>query len=359
MSYISFLRTRESWGKTRNPVADNNNQDDASARKIPDCKHLSVESMPETLKKPYIHGYYRCLQQSWSYYLRSVFWFHNETFNIWSHLLPGLYLLFRTLHWAGPYDVMNDASIWPVIACGLGFSANLLMSAACHVFCSRSVLDDYWFYQMDYLGNSLGGIAGGTGLYFLAGTTQFYTEFGRWPLYLVWVSASGVIIGCTVGRLGTLNKALRLVFNISFAGGCLIITQLPTLFRFIQYVHCHETNDDLLLSGHIWVPVYMIISVLFYGSRCPESCASGECDIFPQSHTIFHCLIFRAYQREFESMRQEYEGRPLPFRLVGEPSFWSVFGGSIIAVIMGILVMRFTDNTRKTLAAAQQNEEAK
>ena len=48
---------------------------------------------------PYIKTGYRRRYQDYRYYLKSLFWMHNETINIWTHLLGSItffILLFTT-----------------------------------------------------------------------------------------------------------------------------------------------------------------------------------------------------------------------------------------------------------------------
>ncbi|CAM4952820.1 unnamed protein product, partial [Rotaria socialis] len=48
--------------------------------------------VPLVLTEPFILRGYRSTHQPWSYYWKSLFHKHNETINVWSHLIGILYM---------------------------------------------------------------------------------------------------------------------------------------------------------------------------------------------------------------------------------------------------------------------------
>lgn len=64
----------------------------------------SLSSLPHTVRdtevpllfrEPYILSGYRPVGHSWSFYFLSLFQIHNETINVWSHLLAGVCVALR------------------------------------------------------------------------------------------------------------------------------------------------------------------------------------------------------------------------------------------------------------------------
>ncbi|KAK1880426.1 Membrane progestin receptor alpha [Dissostichus eleginoides] len=65
-------------------------------REVPQMLNEAAPSMPGTLKESEVPTYfreryvstgYRPLNQNWRYYFLSLFQRHNETINVWTHLL--------------------------------------------------------------------------------------------------------------------------------------------------------------------------------------------------------------------------------------------------------------------------------
>ncbi|CAM4959066.1 unnamed protein product, partial [Rotaria socialis] len=54
--------------------------------------HLTFKDVPPILIEPFILRGYRSTHQPWSYYWKSLFHKHNETINVWSHLIGILYM---------------------------------------------------------------------------------------------------------------------------------------------------------------------------------------------------------------------------------------------------------------------------
>ena len=50
-------------------------------------KSLTRSDTAKVMWEPGILSGYRPTDQPWTFYLRSLFWIHNETANIWTHLL--------------------------------------------------------------------------------------------------------------------------------------------------------------------------------------------------------------------------------------------------------------------------------
>jgi len=56
---------------------------------------LRDADVPPLFREPYILSGYRPVGLSWRYYVLSLFQMHNETLNVWSHLLAGVCVALR------------------------------------------------------------------------------------------------------------------------------------------------------------------------------------------------------------------------------------------------------------------------
>eukprot|EP00667_Euglena_gracilis_P015486 EG_transcript_16108 len=96
----------------------------------------SISEVPQWLRfNPYILGGYRPPLSVWQGTL-SLFQLHNESGNVWSHLLPGLLFTFLAVH-----HCRVGSSLWPAISSGCAALAIAMWcSVAYHLYmpCCRS-----------------------------------------------------------------------------------------------------------------------------------------------------------------------------------------------------------------------------
>ena len=107
----------------------------------------------------HIHGSYRRASYSYSRSLQSILHWHNESINIWSHLVPAFLslpcaaFLYKTLQ---PRYVKASAADIVAMSCFfLGVAFCLGMSATFHTVSNHSPTVAKFWNQMDYAGISL------------------------------------------------------------------------------------------------------------------------------------------------------------------------------------------------------------
>ena len=315
--------------------------------------HLLLSSeIPKQMREPYILSHYRPLGKPGIFYARSLFKLHNETCNIWSHLIPAFFMIYKCIDVAIRYDVSNDVTLWPLIMAYVGGAVTMLMSATSHTFAARSQLDHHLYFQLDYLGISVCLQSIGTGLYFLASTEEFYEIFGSWPLYLGWVAAGTIVV---FGSIGRLYHEEYLTLYLAGAGiFAMLVNISPVLYRF--HAHIHIAYDHLLLTGHTSAQLVTLTGILVYISRIPERFCAGRCDVFGHSHTIFHLLTACGMYIGTESATAEYTTRSLEMRMLCQPSFWSATGGLFFITMVGFVTIYMTSNARKNNVIASLRE---
>ncbi|TRY95976.1 hypothetical protein DNTS_026801 [Danionella cerebrum] len=118
-------------------------------------KTLSDKEMPSFFRERYIHAGYRALNQSWKYYALSLLQRHNETVNVWTHLIGAVVVLVITTGLSETVDFKNDPHSWPLLILLLSSMAYLGFSAIAHLLASKSVFWHYTFYYLDYIGVAL------------------------------------------------------------------------------------------------------------------------------------------------------------------------------------------------------------
>ena len=104
----------------------------------------------------YIHTGYR--QASCSYWrsIQSTLQWHNETVNIWTHLLPGILSipfamkLYYSL--SSRYKYADSSDIWAMACFFFGAGTGLILSGSYHTVCNHSPSISKFWNQLDYAG---------------------------------------------------------------------------------------------------------------------------------------------------------------------------------------------------------------
>jgi predicted membrane channel-forming protein YqfA (hemolysin III family) len=55
---------------------------------------VTHEVTPDLFCEPYIHTGFRPINRPYTYYMKSLFFKHNETINAWSHYIGAMYTLY-------------------------------------------------------------------------------------------------------------------------------------------------------------------------------------------------------------------------------------------------------------------------
>jgi adiponectin receptor len=246
-------------------------------------------SLPSWYKdNQYILKYYRATNRSLSYYIKSIFWIHNETFNIWTHILAScLFLSFLIVNVSmPPYRTRIEKYVTQAIV----FYGNVISSFICftlsyimHIFYPINEIVCYRLMVLDYMGifiNITGTIS--AFIYFSFYCNEIYQQ-----LYFILLSSATVIILIIFICYGFFilphqRKWRALLFSVY---GMCILT--PIIHRF----SIKDENDNyfleelryFMLSG-----LSFIIGIGIYVSQIPERFYPGKFDKFGSSHTLFH-----------------------------------------------------------------------
>lgn len=113
--------------------------------------------------EPFIHSGFRLPNQPYSYYYRSLFSLHNETFSVWIHLV-GTFILIRQIC-QHILELSNESysiiiCIYIIYNC-MGACIMLLSSAQAHLLHSRTLADHIRSFYLDYFGINFYGFTSG------------------------------------------------------------------------------------------------------------------------------------------------------------------------------------------------------
>ncbi|KAJ5919319.1 ADIPOR-like receptor SPBC12C2.09c [Penicillium verhagenii] len=262
---------------------------------------LTLSNVPSWFDaNPFIHTGYRPESQSWRKSLASWLYIHNETGNIFSHLIPGISLLL-TLLLGLPASTSTDTDpkatnptpkqeeqdrtnniVITVQLCAAILC--LLTSALYHTGLNHSARVAHQALQCDHggilmliLGNFVSGLH--FGFYCAPALKNLY-----WSLIVASSTGTGICLLSPWFR-GSQWRFVRLSSCIATG-----------LFAFAPISH----------AGYLWGPGYLMRvgvpyyllegALLLFGcylfqTRIPESLYPGRFDIWGHSHTLWHVLV--------------------------------------------------------------------
>ncbi|KAH7653912.1 AdipoR/hemolysin-III-related protein [Dioscorea alata] len=305
--------------------------------KMESCKEdnyelVSFDSLPNFLKdNEFILNYYRS-EWPWKQTLLSLFSVHNETLNIWTHLigffiflalticavsmvpfgsqpevngieinktnmsvitLPSIdHMISSSFNWYLPTyiekEIANEAqgtvTRWPFYAYLVGAMLCLFTSSACHLLSCHSEKCAYTMLRLDYSGISTLIV---TSFYPLVYYSFMCLPFYR-NLYISFITAFGIatilVSLFPVFQTPQFRSVRALLFFCMGVSGLVPILHKVFLFGH-QPVAMITTVYELVMG------LFYGVGVIVYAARVPERWWPGKFDLIGHSHQLFHVLV--------------------------------------------------------------------
>ncbi|XP_037943627.1 progestin and adipoQ receptor family member 3-like [Teleopsis dalmanni] len=176
---------------------------------------LNFEDAPDHLKfNPYIRQGYRTFLST-KLCLQSMFWWTNETINIWSHLCGCLLFIGLTIFDFQFLRLHADISDQVLVVCLLVcFCLCMLLSSIYHIFSCKSEEHYDFFLSVDFLGISLSLVA-----IYISGMYYAFWCFNK--LRIIYsVISMGMFVAAMVAQIPKLNVSLNAKIVLLLAWSC-------------------------------------------------------------------------------------------------------------------------------------------
>ncbi|KAG9508714.1 Adiponectin receptor protein, partial [Fragariocoptes setiger] len=265
------------------------------------CPTTEFKQQPEWLcDNQYIHCGHRKPTNSFLVCTRSIFQLHNETVNIWTHLIAGFYFAHLCL------QIIYSTQLAPIDKWVVGLF--LLSATSCHIISSmyhtfncHSEHVSKICSRMDYCGI--------ISLILFSFVPWIHYGFYLYPklkaFYLILVITLGFMAVNILMQDKFSRKSyrwLRVLTFISFG----ISGVLPGFhwlsLNYEQIVMESALRDSffhLLLMGALY-----LTGTMLYAFRIPERYFPGKCDIFWHSHQLFHVFVSAATLVHFHGINE-------------------------------------------------------
>ncbi|KAK6532650.1 hypothetical protein TWF281_006830 [Arthrobotrys megalospora] len=250
-----------------------------------------IADIPEWLhENEFIMTGYRQPSFSLAKSVRSILSIHNETVNIWSHIIGSVLfvtipLYVFTTEIPPRYKIATTEDIVVCTTYFLGCAICFGLSATYHTLMNHSPKVHTVSVQLDYLGILI--------LMYSAMIPLIYYGFVcDHNLRNIYWAVESVLAGlCAISTMHPMfhsskAKVLRGIFYSAFG-----LSSFVPIFHAIA-IYGWEVQKDRM--GLIWwalVGLFDSIGVLAYGSKVPERFFPGRFDIWGQSHQILHISV--------------------------------------------------------------------
>lgn len=312
-------------------------------RRLPKLLEGGLPKMPSTVKdcdvpnlfrEPYIQAGYRPIDQDWKYYFLSLFQKHNESLNVWTHLLVAFAVLLRFRAFVETESFSWDVLSMPLVIYIIASLTYLICSMLAHLLQSKSELAHYTFYFMDYVGVSTYQYGSALAHYYYSSSQVWYDHAWYYFLpgaaFLGWMSC----FGCCYAKYHYKRPypVMRKIWQVFPAGLAYILDISPVVHRILV---CHaEDCSDGAVWFHCLQIIFFVISAYFFSCPVPEKFFPGGCDIVGHGHQIFHVFLGLCTLCQLEAVLLDFKTRQEHFLTRYNPELTQVSCVSFFALIL-------------------------
>lgn len=263
---------------------------------------IAYNQLPAWAKdNEFIQRYYRPISGSWTYSTCSIFQLHNETFNIWSHLVPSILCFFGAAYYTTiPSTSFNDPFMEKSIFVVFMVCATVMLTCSWffHAYYQHSYGVFCWTSKLDYT-----GIA-----FMIVGSFipwVYYAFYCQQTLQLIY-TLSIISLGLICVLVSCLNKfaepAYRPIRAVLFAALGLSAV-VPATHAVIVHGFSTLWNDYYLGALALMGFLYLFGAYLF-ATQFPECRWPGRFDLAFCSHNLFHLCVVAAAVIHFIAIHQ-------------------------------------------------------
>jgi adiponectin receptor len=264
-------------------------------QKLRDWKACHFDKLPAFLRdNNYLHFGHRPELGNFAACFNSIFRIHTETGNIWTHLIGFIAMVIVTIvFYVKPLcdDCHTDIAASDKLIF-LTFFIGAILCLACstlfHTVCCHSKDISTIFSRLDYAGIAL-LIVGSTIPWLYYG---FYCEFYTKLTYIIAISVLGILTLLLL-TLEKFDRPEYRTFRALVFVGLGLVSALPIIHFLIMNGVSESIRQGSLVKLVTMGGLYLTGAFL-YAARIPERWLPGKCDIWFQSHQLFHVLVVAA-----------------------------------------------------------------
>ncbi|XP_071393575.1 progestin and adipoQ receptor family member VII, a isoform X1 [Centroberyx affinis] len=319
-------------------------------RQVPRMLTEAAPSMPGTVRdsevpcyfrERYVHAGYRPLHQNWRYYFLSLFQRHNETLNIWTHLLGFLAILMRFCQLAETVDFVRDPHSWPLLILLLSSMNYMACSVVAHMLGTKSEVCHYVFFFLDYVGVAQYQYGSAVVHFYYAVEENWHRQVQGIFMPAATVLSCLSCLGCCYGkyRNHSLPPWVRKLGQVVPSAVAYSWDTSPVFQRLFSW---SAAGDDPALIFHFGQVAFFLSSVFFFTHPVPERWFPGCCDFVGQSHQLFHVFLMFCTLSQIQASHLDYLGRRTLYSRLHRSGEAALFVGMyVITLVVCAFIVAF------------------
>ncbi|XP_068189632.1 membrane progestin receptor alpha-B-like [Antennarius striatus] len=264
--------------------------------------------VPHYFRERYICSGYRPLNQGWRYYFLSLFQRHNETINVWTHLLAFFIFLITLGQLTETVDFVGDHHSWPLLVVILSSLTYSSLSATAHLLGGKSELCHYTFFFLDFVGVAQYQYGCALVFFYYSVDESLHRHVHGIFMPLATVLSSMSCLGCCCGKYCNHSQPawVRKLGQAVPSALAYLWDNSPVTFRVLS--GSTPSNDSAIIYhyGHMF---FFFISTFFFLYPLLEYCFPRRCNFIGQSHQVFHVFLSCGTMCQIRAAHLDFVGR--------------------------------------------------
>ena len=261
--------------------------------------------------------------------LLSLFQWHNETLNFWTHWFT---LLFYIQFFCTQQVNVHDSRYWPLISVAIGACSFPFFSCFAHTFGCMTVSVRHFCFFCDYAGISIYSIGSSVAFHSYSISRDLRGTFiEKLFIPLNMIMAVGSCVVCCMSRDKKWTSVRCAMCSLAFS--------TPYLFYGVLLSHRLSTEDfSPSFWFHYWQFFWTFAFAVTKSAKIPERLKPKMFDIIGHSHQWFHVFVFIATYHQVKAVILDLQ-KLQATQSLAEFSFISTVGAVIVVIVSDAFVV--------------------
>ena len=300
---------------------------------------LTFDKVPPLFAEPFIIHGFRSIHQPWSYYWNSLFHKHNESINVWSHLVGILYMVYLIVYYFKRLDFFENAHSWPFAVSLCTAIIMFLCSACAHLLHSKSQSVHMTCFLIDFLGVSLHGFGSGFLQIYYSSPQWYYEKIEDQYMFILWsLGISACFLNCFAQYYYQRPyPPIKRVCQFLPCGVLWIYSIAPL---FIRLYYSDMLRHPALIC-HLAQIILFLLGATFFAFDIPQRFCPGAFDFIGQGHHLFHLCIYLVSICQMHGVCWDYEEFRNIIHQRSEPALVFCAGSMVSLILWNIVIVWF------------------
>lgn len=299
----------------------------------------TAKDVPPVFVEPFIYRGYRAVEQPWSYYWKSLFHKHNETINVWSHLIGILYMTYLFYYYNQRLKFADNAHSWPFAVSLCTAMIMFICSAFAHLLHSKSESVHFTCFSIDYVGVSLHGFGSGFLHIYYSAPPWYYDRIEYTYLFIL---LSLGIIACFFNCFAQYYysrpyPAMKRICQFLPCGLLWFYSIVPLLIQVYTLKFPLSGNS----ACHLGQIALFLLGAFLFGFDVPQRFWPGTLDFLGQGHHLFHLCIYFVTLCQMHGVFWDYQANRTIIDQRSEPDLIFCAGSMVSLFLWDIMIVYF------------------